>query len=672
MKLILISITAVFCFQLSLAQSVAINNDATPPNPGAILDIKSLDKGLLIPRTTTASIVSPVIGLLIFDTGTNSFQFYNGASWVELSTGAATNYWTQTGNNLTNNNTGNIGINLATPSERLQVDGNLKLGTAPWSSAANDRFIKIGDGSFVTIGETGQDDRMQLAARNFVFLPSSGGYPGNIGIGLSAPTSPLSFAQVLGDKINLWNTDATHNYGLGVQAGVLQIHSNDNTAAIAFGNGNSTTFNETVRFTGAGKVGIGTTTPSSMLEIKPAAGTADIELTGATAGNAVLRLNPTVVGANADIQFKNSGTINWDMGEIGNTHFAIKHAPTNNTIMDIDNVTRHIGFFTNDFTEDVNISGNLSTNGGVISKGGVGGFQFRDRTLNNYSGWNWYADNGKANLYRYTSGGDLLTIDATGNLGIGISTPASPLSFAQVLGDKINLWNTDATHNYGLGVQGGLFQIHANDNTSDIVFGNGSSAAFNETVRFTGSGNVGIGVNPTAKLEVNGQMKITGGTPGAGKVLTSDASGLATWAAQAYGNQERFRFYYSGAIFIPSTFYEEFDLINTEYNYSGNTVLNAGANTITFNKAGLYHIEVNGRAKSNTQRDFVMYIVINGVTKSHYYQPMVLTTGGFYNAGINNSFDIYFTAGTVISIRDIFESGTTVQDGYITGHLISE
>lgn len=44
------------------------------------------------------------------------------------------------------------------------------------------------------------------------------------------------------------------------------------------------------------------------------------------------------------------------------------------------------------------------------------------------------------------------------------------------------------------------------------------------------TGNVGIGVAiPTAKLEVNGQLKITGGNPGAGKVLTSDASGLATW-----------------------------------------------------------------------------------------------------------------------------------------------
>ncbi len=44
------------------------------------------------------------------------------------------------------------------------------------------------------------------------------------------------------------------------------------------------------------------------------------------------------------------------------------------------------------------------------------------------------------------------------------------------------------------------------------------------------SGNVGIGVtDPGAKLEVDGQIKITGGSPGVDKVLVSDADGLASW-----------------------------------------------------------------------------------------------------------------------------------------------
>ncbi|MBM4250791.1 MAG: hypothetical protein FJ146_02360 [Deltaproteobacteria bacterium] len=51
------------------------------------------------------------------------------------------------------------------------------------------------------------------------------------------------------------------------------------------------------------------------------------------------------------------------------------------------------------------------------------------------------------------------------------------------------------------------------------------------------SGNLGIGsTEPSAKLDVIGQIKIQGGSPGAGKVLTSDANGLASWTAPAVGS----------------------------------------------------------------------------------------------------------------------------------------
>jgi hypothetical protein len=68
------------------AQSVGIGT--ATPNPSAQLDISSNAKGLLIPRMTEAeknAVNAPSQGLMLFNTTTNSFQFYNGSSWINIS-----------------------------------------------------------------------------------------------------------------------------------------------------------------------------------------------------------------------------------------------------------------------------------------------------------------------------------------------------------------------------------------------------------------------------------------------------------------------------------------------------------------------------------------------------------------------------------------------------------
>ncbi len=88
MKYILSIILVLVIFSArTAAQSVSINNDGSSPDASAILDLKSSDKGLLLPRLTNAqrdNINSPVAGLIIYNSDTGKYQVYNGSVWQDL------------------------------------------------------------------------------------------------------------------------------------------------------------------------------------------------------------------------------------------------------------------------------------------------------------------------------------------------------------------------------------------------------------------------------------------------------------------------------------------------------------------------------------------------------------------------------------------------------------
>lgn len=93
MKIKLLPLALIFCASLSLkAQNVAINTDGSNADNSAMLDIKSTDKGMLIPRMTAAQrnlIASPATGLLVYQTdGTSGFYFNQGTpaakNWILL------------------------------------------------------------------------------------------------------------------------------------------------------------------------------------------------------------------------------------------------------------------------------------------------------------------------------------------------------------------------------------------------------------------------------------------------------------------------------------------------------------------------------------------------------------------------------------------------------------
>jgi len=66
------------------AQGVAINNLGNNPDNSAILDVNSSEKGFLIPRLSTTernAITVPASSLLIYNTTTKCFEFYENGGW---------------------------------------------------------------------------------------------------------------------------------------------------------------------------------------------------------------------------------------------------------------------------------------------------------------------------------------------------------------------------------------------------------------------------------------------------------------------------------------------------------------------------------------------------------------------------------------------------------------
>lgn len=95
-----------------------------------------------------------------------------------------------------------------------------------------------------------------------------------------------------------------------------------------------------------------------------------------------------------------------------------------------------------------------------------------------------------------------------------------------------NSWNGGGTGESGkVQIIAGVNTL-SNDNLKGIEFFTGEDGFDNpiERMRIDADGNVGIGTStPAVKLDVVGEIKITDGTEGAGKVLVSDANGKASW-----------------------------------------------------------------------------------------------------------------------------------------------
>jgi hypothetical protein len=336
-----------------------------------------------------------------------------------LLAGTASAQWTT--ENATNNiyyNSGNVGIGATTPGFLLDAQSNsssnatIAISSTLGSPPANVGFLAAVDSSnrgrydfFWNGGAGGLAIRNgSNSAGNILFLTNNSGTnglghetekaridkSGNLGLGTTSPgflfdaqtnsssNATIAISSTLGsppanvgflaavDSSNRGRYDFFWNGG----SGGLAIRNGSNSAGnILFftnssgtnGPGNET---EKVRIDKAGNVGIGTTSPGRMLDIKGVAGVTELDINLNRGGN----------GDNAAAILQTAGTNDWILGERGglsNSDFHLYSFGSSADAMTVLRSSGNVGIGNPNPAEKLDVAGNVKVAGNITLSGTI-------------------------------------------------------------------------------------------------------------------------------------------------------------------------------------------------------------------------------------------------------------------------------------------------------------
>lgn len=314
---------------------------------------------------------------------------------------------------------------------------------------------------------------------------------------------------------------------------------------------------EKIRVTSAGNVGIGTNTPTEKLDVSGNAKVSGLSGTGTrimqTDPNGILiplasdSANKVLLGTGVwgSVPTTTAWSLNGNAGTIDTTNFiGTTDSMAFNVRVNNEKAGRIDKQLTNAFwgyragTDNTTGYGNSSTGAYSLDYNTTG---FHNTALGDFA--LTYNNVGSSNtsvgaksMYYNTVGDSntavgkyALSDNTTGNNNTSIGTNSlysgSTGNNNVALGYNAGFHDSTGSGNVFLGYQAGY-----NETGSNKLYITNNSVSPPLIYGDFSTGNVGIGtITPGATLEVTGQIKITGGTPGSGKVLTSDAAGLATW-----------------------------------------------------------------------------------------------------------------------------------------------
>lgn len=373
------------------------------------------------------------------------------------------------------NSSGNVGINETNPNAKLDVSGNVKLGSAAHSSWTDAKQDLGGVDIFVGSGSKAfqvWDDNQQSYPR-FIIERT-----GNVGIGVASPGKLFSVVGVDGRNSTTYlaefvNADNGSDQGHGV---LIDGGNNANHHLFQVNAQNSAVF----AVKGNGNVGIGTTSPSQALDV------------------------------NGYIKATNTGA-----GYVQGVFVA--HSSTSDTPS-----YRGQGYFT--YNEDLDVSwfmGTPYTNGDFFCIN-------RQHSTTSFDTAASYIGN--------TNTDNFLSITNTGYVGIGTTSPSALLDFGTSIQDnKIHLY-ASGNDKYGMGIRGSQLLFYSGGlglGSGGITFGKMTGTTYTENMRVTNDGNVGIGTtSPSEILQTN---KNSAGDIVGGYFTNSQANSGAESVSLAFG-----------------------------------------------------------------------------------------------------------------------------------------
>lgn len=505
--------------------------------------------------------------------------------------------------------TGNVGIGTASPGEKLEVAGNILINTSanpsmtvktsgggnnPWYRLQADTNFWDMIGVFSDANDTlrfryNNSDYLTITNDGIVRIGNTtGGTSGLLRVGTGFSGTPDG---VLATSIRLSGSLEFDYDGVsGTQRHGRIRGTSGNGQGGAYGGGlafqyyawDGTTYNwsDGMSMDAGGNLGIGTSTPSSILELKNAA--PQIALNGTTTSG-YRGLSLQYAGAQYGFVGLNvqNGEFLIRSGESGQSGYYLSFQTNGSERMRVDS-SGNLGVGTSSPSQKLHVAGRtyFATTSTAYEGGFVSG------AANTYV--LLYAQNTSGTLYMGVNGttaasGSIdvtgildnasyfgsrtshatqilsnnsarITINSTGNVGIGTTSPQYRLDVSDIARISTgiiippvqsNLYNTDgALSNYGtnnavyLNGSGsnGWLRLNAagseNDQNSINIFASANSriefrTGNSERMRITGSGNIGIGTTgPSAKLDV--YVTRTSSTSATAIVLSDNVTGGQT------------------------------------------------------------------------------------------------------------------------------------------------